>query len=788
INDESVEMQNQESWSVSAVRNKLSESRRQEDLAERRDKLWQKQNPGGISPVDKVKELSKMYYKWAKHIGRNITVCSAEEQLQDKLSIFSAYERYITEYRLMMEGLPMEREIARILREYDALLRQAAVMRMVKRDIQGNKNKEETIRDVIRKHVEEEDEREIKNDLSAEEVDQGLTKEQLAGIEAIDQWLVRNFNNGGMLRGITKLRNRHGDFVSAILSKTKRERLHMYYLVQTNARKNQANMRMHVGVSQSLYVPDLNAFKDQMLSTKWNVIGHLTGAYVYMNKLSEAFQLTEEYKEDVKDAGLITMDLKKGQVPDANPEENKDPAMKRMDALRDFYRSLAEYKAALEKVRDADENRKPNLEVQAKILAKMLKGQAKELVRLDRELERAAEREVTTRPFNEMAAASGHVGLTMTVGKTAAGKLSTGMLYSKKFLGWGWGLEQAGWENLEFWGSGISDGFALVGSMMAVTTSIHNIMTSGRSMSKAEFTENLLNMAKAGTDATLSVVTAVNHMTKAADYVNAVIGSSDTVVNAAKDATKATPLMQGLSIASVAISGTISVTKGAQYLNMRSHRKDAQSYFEEKHKRKSAQVPGSEAERKQKRQEKFEKGMLRLAGDLAVKARQTAILHLTSTTISVLSLTLPGVGAPIAAAVGGVFSVVTSILEAWRQGKIADSTFDFYFSIDSILEQVLQIRNKGLAVAFQDTPKGEIRERLRPRVAAAAGFSDRFAAQTHIARKYSDYLYERLFGQDQVQGDERDAYVELVKAMGMSYDEKKRRPEKKIIFKKMLGK
>ena len=55
-------------------------------------------------------------------------------------------------------------------------------MRMVKRDIQGNKNKEETIRDVIRKHVEEEDEREIKNDLSAEEVDQGLTKEQLAGI------------------------------------------------------------------------------------------------------------------------------------------------------------------------------------------------------------------------------------------------------------------------------------------------------------------------------------------------------------------------------------------------------------------------------------------------------------------------------------------------------------------------------------------------------------------------------------------------------------------------------
>ena len=750
------------------------------------NEVWGKMNPGGATPMEKMDELLGVYEKWAKHISLDSGIASEEDQLQERLNIFGAYEIYIAQYRNLYNGRTMPMNMRRLLSEYNALKQKKFVVDMLKKEKNWKEKETDKINDVIQKHADEQDERTRKPPLTAEDVDQGLTKEQLKGIEQIDQWLIRNFQNGGMLRFISKLRNAHGNFVSSILKKTKRERLMMYYLVQTRARKDVGNLDIHVGLSQSpAFVPDLDKFKDQMLSTKWNVIGHLTGGYVYMNKLSEAFNLTMQRQDELKISGYVLGGAAKQERENRTEEEKNDPAVKRMDALTEFYEEVQVYIAHLQKIKAADKAEQSELKKQGRAMARDLKKQAKKLAELDKEVGKRDD-ELFSKEVAFKDEVSAHAGLATTLGRHAAGKMSMGMCYSNKFFGWGWGLDKMQWDQLEFWTSDISAGIAVAGNILSTVMSVHTIMTSGRSISKADFAEEVLNILKYGTDSVLAVTTALHHMTNAADFTNAIIGTAETGMEISKEVSKATPVMQGLSIAGVAINGAIATTRWAGYGKQIYHVNKAESYFAQKFAQKK-HSDNPEEERKLRKQEKFEKGMVKLARHLSERNRQNAAMSTVSTAIGVCAVTIPGLGAPIAAAVGGVFSVVTSILDAWRRGTIATATFDHYFSMDDVVKQVFAIKLKQ-NLYLDRKSKENMKERLRSRVAAAAGFSDMGAAHTHIAHKYSDYIYEKLFGtKERAEGDDRNGYITLIKAMGCSYDEKKKRPEKKIIFKKMMA-
>ncbi len=754
--------------------------KRQEDIA------WGKLNPGGVTPMSKMDELLGVYEKWAKHISLDAGVATLEEQLEERLNIFGAYKIYIAQYRQLYKGETMPANMTKLLSEYDALRRKKYVLGMLKKEKSWEKTEQDTIGDVIRQHADEQDDRTRRLPLTAEEVDQGLTKEQLAGIEQIDQWLIRNFENGGMLRFVSRLRNAHGNFVSAILKKTRRERLMMYYLVQTRARKDAEHLDIHVGKAQATFVPNLDAFKNQMLSTKWNVIGHLTGSYVYMNKLSEAFNMTMQRQDEIKATGYVLGGAAKEARRERTEEEKNDPAVKRMDALTDFYEGITTYYRYLQQMEKAGKDERAGMESQAKQMADALKIKAKDMARLDRELGQVKEQEVVTKEVTFKEQVASHGGLATTIARQAAGKMSMAMCYSNKFLGWSWGLDKVQWDQLEFWTNDISAGIAVAGNVMNTVLSLHTIMTSGRSISKADFAEEVLNILKYGADSALAVATALHHMNNAADFTNAIIGTAETGMEASKEVTKATPVMKGLSVAGVVINGAIATTRWAGYGKQIGQVHKAEDYFAKKFaEKKHSENP--EEERKLRRQEKFETGMVKLSRHLSERNRQNAAMSTVSTAIGVASLVIPGIGATIAAVVGGVFSVVTSILDAWRKGKIATATFDHYFSMDDVVEKVFAIRKKENSFLDGDS-KENMKVRLRSRVAAAAGFSDMYAAQTHIAHKYADYIYDKLFGEKKAEGEDRDGYITLIKAMGMSYNEKKKRPEKKIIFKKMVAK
>ncbi len=296
----------------------------------------------------KMSEFSGMYKNWKKYLGAQNGTMTSDELMQEKINFFRPYEKYILYYRdnytpgsvvkffsfLRLTDTSMNSFYREIIEDYEECMMWQTVNKWQKDKglISKKKEAEETIGDMVQKSVELEDDQDHYEKMKPEEVDKDLSPEQLKGIEKIDHWIIRNFRNGGVLgKIIPPLKSDHSDLVNAIFNMTKRERLHMYYLVETDARKNPSTL--DVGVSQVVYIPNLDAFKGKMLATKWKFISHMTGAYVYMHKLSDAYLKTKEYSEAIKSTAGINKMVDAGTVAEKRGMDPNSPVVKRSVAL-----------------------------------------------------------------------------------------------------------------------------------------------------------------------------------------------------------------------------------------------------------------------------------------------------------------------------------------------------------------------------------------------------------------------------------------------------------------------
>ena len=84
----------------------------------------------------------------------------------------------------------------------------------------------------------------------------------------------------------------------------------------------------------------------------------------------------------------------------------------------------------------------------------------------------------------------------------------------------------------------------------------------------------------------------------------------------------------------------------------------------------------------------------------------------------------------------------------------------------------------------------EFRERMRRVLAASAGYADLISACDQITKEYADQICKGLFGDDEerVEGEYREAYIEIVKSFGLPYDEAKRIPGPELLARRMNGK
>ena len=726
----------------------------------------------------KCEELAKMRKKWSKHIARNNTICTPEEKLKDRLAIFQAYEEQIRIYRSTTMPYDMPREVMLTIDEYEDTLRAYKAMEWANKNLSSSKEKSETPADLIQKHVEEEDERQHQEPFDKEKLDQGLTEEQLKGIAEIDQWLVRNFNNGGFLRFIPALRNRNGDFVSRILSLSKRERLHMYYLVETRARKDA--MPLDTVISQTRYKPNLKTFRKMMCASRFKVTAHVTGSYVYMHKLSEAFQIMQN--EETRAALQSAAHIAQTRNEDEKKYNTDRDADLRLYALAETNLALRDYKESLRAL-DSTKGKKNREAAEAVVKKKAAEVQKalKKLVERDTELTKLKERvdagqpgmektDKAEREYNGRNSNIGATSLLVSAVSGISGKLTTG----SKVLGIGWGLSNEGWNKFELWTGSIAGSLSFANNLMNGINNIYNLCTRGADMSVTDIMASVSGIAKNITDASRGALTVADSILKYVGYVN--------------EAMK-TPLASALQytgIASALFQGAKAQMQWQDVYERSSELTTAQAYFNKKKQWEKGKKPQTEEERKEWRKNKFEQGMLKLSEKLKERDRNSAIYSSISAGISTLSVTIPGIGGSVAAAVGIAFNITASVLTSVWTTKAHTASFDHYFNMDEITDKVMQKMSEGRVKQKGGEDRNAIKKRLRRRVAAAAGFANMASAQDHVAKKYAEFVHNRLFGEDAVEGEELKAYVALVKSFGLPYDNKKKKPTIEALRRKMV--
>ncbi|MBR4530780.1 MAG: hypothetical protein IKO80_10965, partial [Lachnospiraceae bacterium] len=141
-----------------------------------------------------LQKAAKAYKKFAARIGNDCQAYTPQEILNRRMQALRLNERKIKLYRMQYpDAAERDAGIQEMIAAYENGLRWEAVRAFTRKN-----EKESYLSGLIEKHVEEEGEVEHTEKLSFADQTEGLEPEQLRGIEAIDNWLIRNFQNGGL--------------------------------------------------------------------------------------------------------------------------------------------------------------------------------------------------------------------------------------------------------------------------------------------------------------------------------------------------------------------------------------------------------------------------------------------------------------------------------------------------------------------------------------------------------------------------------------------------------------
>ena len=146
---------------------------------------------------------------------------------------------------------------------------------------------------------------------------------------------------------------------------------------------------------------------------------------------------------------------------------------------------------------------------------------------------------------------------------------------------------------------------------------------------------------------------------------------------------------------------------------------------------------------------------------------------------------MPGVGT-VLAVVGLAVIIAHKIADNKLMGSIREKTFDEFFGFENLFTSIRD-RMETLGKRIYDE-KG-FKNTIRRKLAAAAGYADLVSAQIGISANYAELIYDKLFSPNRLEeGDEKQAYIQIVKSLGLPYNEKKKKPDKKLLVRKMCGK
>ena len=196
-------------------------------------------------------------------------------------------------------------------------------------------------------------------------------------------------------------------------------------------------------------------------------------------------------------------------------------------------------------------------------------------------------------------------------------------------------------------------------------------------------------------------------------------------------------------------------------------------------------------EQKAKREKEFkaaryEHNMLKLSQNISDRKKTYAGVQTVGSFMTIAGLTVPVAGTLLSGA-GSVISALAGVFSGMKLTEIRENMFDRYFQLDSFIKDAVEDMGKrGQSV---NDPE-EFKIRMRRVLAASAGYADLISACDQIAKVYADQICKGLFsdGEDRVEGEYRDAYIQIVKSFGLPYDENKRIPGAELLARRMNGK
>ena len=747
----------------------------------------------GAKAYKRLRELVKYYKKWKKHFAFN--EADDRANVKAKADLFAVYEREMDIYRAVFSRNKeaMDPDVAEIIKEARYYKIQNSVLETLEKkgDVEGD-----AVHEMAKKHTDLLDYKETgEEELSKEEVDRDLSPEQLKAVEKIDRWFVRNYNNGGFVGRPINIKNHHGEIVSELMSRTKRERLFIYYLIETGARKEPKVFDAYA--SQTEYKPDLDKLKGQMLASKLKVMSRIMGGYVYMHKLTEALEINRDYKELIKDCARITRAEKEGN----DPNKIEDPFIKRGMLLKKTYQSCSIFKKRVEECQGAKGSKKAALEAKAADAERAYKADLDALIAADNAVGEAVEKYGEIGEHGEKSDNNNTVEFKDNMDSYSAGLSKGGQflakgvnlgaatmdVLNKRGGGFSWRLEGTSLAKVEKYAHGYTAStISGLGHAMAMMYGIYNLYQNGGKMHAGDIGREVTNILKSGADSYISYRSGVELVGKYSKLIKDFDADKAANVDVSGSLKTASFITTGVGL----MINAYNLTSGA--LDSMNSQKASQ-YLENKIKNSKSlrKAPEGETEEQKKerikklREVRYEKDMLKLSEMMTEHKVKYAGLDFITGNAGMLALTIPGLGGTILTAVGFIGGITVSILKAVDLGNIREAMFDRYFHFEEFMQKVKdRMDQKGRKIYDEKT----LRERMRRKLAAAAGYSDMVSASNQIAKRYADQVCERLFGGNEVMPeDEKNGYIQLIKSFGLKYSEKKKIPDAKLLARKMTG-
>lgn len=789
------------------------------------DKIWE-QKPGSEKVADaptqkeikasenSIKNLDKAFRGWAEHLGTKEG--NERKRIYDKLALFMPYEKDI----LLYKSTHKEDKWPYCVKQYDNYVRKCRLLKeLEKREKRLNIDNGNFSSSMIREHAKKMDEQEDEINLSEEEVDKGLRKDQIEAVEEIDRYLVRNCRNGGILgniRFLKFLRNNHVEIISELLRKTKRERLFIYYLIEKRERRNPSLKSVYN--SQGGYTPNLAAFKKQLLATGLKITSRVTGGYIYMQKISDALDGNKKFKNVVRECGQIAREEEEDKKLSAEQKaerlnqipEDQRPMNEAYEARKNQFKETMRNLNKLREAQLAYQNAgkgadKKKLKQEAEELQELVKTDIDKLIQADEKVDEALRgykianenKKLDTSPYNREADIAENAGTLVKGGASAGnnvdsivngtvGTVDKVLTYFAKEQIISWRLKDSPLVDTKKWGSAIGgSSLATVAAVLSAFTAANNLWNNHSKMHWGDVSATVVEILKSGLDAAVSTWGAVEKFKYYADFVGETAGNLEFVAS------------NGLTIAGAVASGAamaVNTYKAFSSCLDLNNSANAEEFLNDKHKERLltdeeiAKLPKDkrDAELKRRKQVRYEKSMIELGTRLAERNATSATISLAASGCSLIAVMVPGAGV-VTSIIGIGLVIANAVVNAKMTTDARKSLFDSYFDLDSLMTQIKKkMETKKRKIYDEDTFK----DNLRLQLCAAAGYADLPAAADHIAGNYADFLRERLFSDDPNEfkyPKEREAYIQIVKSFGMTVDKEKDQPDRELLKRKMSG-